>query len=449
MSPKEETLRELAEAMLDQGIQRSTIPAAYTYLGQLLAHDMSHLSEILTDFGPVWENEQSLNAFHFNALFGTAKKPGVKSSEWLEVAGTTLGMATDANHSGSQGYDLPRLLPAGAHCCQDPRTDSNLALAQMHVLLVRFHQTLAQTLQLNTTVAIRETRRHLQAVIATDYLHRIIPEDIYTDVMQKGRRIVAPEGKDFLVSLEFAVAVFRFGHSMVRPYYFPWQLNPGSAGTSGVFADISSLLSFVSGGGALTSAILPNGWSQFWHHMCGLDLGDQNDKQVFARPIGTRISAELGNLQKSHFPDVPTQLPEFNIAFETMRRGRRFNLPSGQQIAAACNEPRVLDVRSFLKVHPKLGDFAEDAALCKSTPLWFYTLAEAEAYGTDKLGPVAARIVMETFHAALEKSPDSILSVSEAGASEINFERKVRIGKGARAAFSLGDVVSFSYQTEH
>ena len=61
------------------------------------------------------------------------------------------------------------------------------------------------------------------------------------------------------------------------------------------------------------------------------------------------------------------------------------------------------------------------------------------------MGPMAARIVMETFHAALAADPDGILDVSPTGMSSINFARQVRIGQGAINAFSLADVVGQAY----
>ncbi|GHF71961.1 hypothetical protein GCM10017056_48600 [Seohaeicola zhoushanensis] len=225
----------------------SDIPAAYTYLGQFLAHDMSYLQGGTESEGVAWVNANALHALEFKSLFGTASMDEGSSSEWISVAGSSLGIATQPLAGQNQTYDLPRSIEGGFPCCPDPRADSKLGLAQMHVLLVRFHQMMALNQQLNTEEAQYETKRHLQAMVLTDYLRRIIPEEIYVDVMRNGRKFVAPSGpKEFLVSIEFATAIFRFGHSMILWKYGWWGIKwPELSSLPPVKALLRDLLDFI------------------------------------------------------------------------------------------------------------------------------------------------------------------------------------------------------------
>ncbi len=446
--PDEDTLKALANAMLDESDPISKIPAAYTYFGQLLAHDLTHMrKEKNQKTEGFWVNASN-HALTFDSLFGTLPAQEQSSSEWKCEAGACLGQHKDIPEQVEPSFDLPRDIHNGQPRCVDPRADSNLALAQMHVLLVRFHQKLAKSLHLNEQEAILSTKHHIQAVVLTDYLPRIIPDNIYESIMTKGRRVVAKNGvKNFHIPLEFAMAVFRFGHSMVRGVYDPWGLSwPINASIQypEEAASLSTLFHYTHLG-ELKSGHLDWAWGQLWYHFAGLELKGKEDKVISAAPISTRINRELYRLNRENFPDLDVDTEHFSLPLQTLMRGVSFGLPSGQELAELVCAGNTFDIGSFLKENPRYSSIPNFGVLQNNTPLWFYTLAEAEAIGNGKLGPIAARIVMETIHAALECDPDGILGVSENNVSSLDFKSLIRKKVESNPHFTLPDIVKFTY----
>ena len=94
--------------------------------------------------------------------------------------------------------------------------------------------------------------------------------------------------------------------------------------------------------------------------------------------------------------DAPASLPQRNLL-----RHLTWKLPSGQSVARA------------MGIDPlAAADLAEIASLGvgfeHNTPLWYYTLKEAELFADGlHLGPVAGRIVAEVFIGLLQTDPTS------------------------------------------
>jgi hypothetical protein len=78
-------------------------------------------------------------------------------------------------------------------------------------------------------------------------------------------------------------------------------------------------------------------------------------------------------------------------------------MPSGQDIA------RIMDVDKLTP--PQLGELGQYGLnLNKSTPLWYYAIAEAEIVENGlHLGPVGGRIVGEVILGLLQTDPNSYL----------------------------------------
>jgi hypothetical protein len=138
------------------------------------------------------------------------------------------------------------------------------------------------------------------------------------------------------------------------------------------------------------------GWQTFF------DFGDGQVKNN--KKIDTTISSVLFTLPlpaiAPHTQTAPTVLPQRNLL-----RQLTWGLPSGQAIArtmgASALGPR--DLPDIKSVYAPFG---------RSTPLWYYILAEAKvAAGGLNLGPVGGRIVTETLIGLLRADPTSYLSV--------------------------------------
>jgi hypothetical protein len=127
-----------------------------------------------------------------------------------------------------------------------------------------------------------------------------------------------------------------------------------------------------------------------------------------ARKIDSFIANELENL------------PGFQglmavLAARNLRRGLALGLPSGQGMAES------FGITPMSAAELTLGLPKDEVALLKSnggllltrTPLWYYILREAAVLnGGDRLGPVGARIVAETFFRILRRDPSSYLNVA-------------------------------------
>jgi hypothetical protein len=138
------------------------------------------------------------------------------------------------------------------------------------------------------------------------------------------------------------------------------------------------------------------GWQTFF------DLGDGQVKNN--KKIDPTISSVLFTLPlpaiAPHTQTSPTVLPQRNLL-----RQLTWGLPSGQAIARAMRAPRLTsaDLSDIGAVH---------SPFARSTPLWYYILAEAATMGGgEHLGPVGGRIVTETLIGLLRADPTSYLNV--------------------------------------
>lgn len=248
----------------------SDIPAGFTYLGQFVDHDLTldktavHLGQDVT----VAELLQGRSpALDLDSLYGLG--PG-RESRFYEPDGVRLrlGATIGVNfppgdsvaNSDQQGFDLLRSgqgsTPAErrAAVIPDLRNDENLAVAQTHLMFIKFHNAVVAKLVGDGTpssLLFAEAResvvKHYQWMLRHDFLPRIVDEAIVDDVFTNGRRFfeipmpyqdddpdlyrkaylkrpgpsrcyVRP-GDTPTMPVEFSVAAFRFGHSMVRESY--------------------------------------------------------------------------------------------------------------------------------------------------------------------------------------------------------------------------------------
>ena len=436
-SPDEATLRALASAMRnDTSAQAlSDIPAAYTYLGQFVAHDMTWMK-------PSADPERPINlrthALDLDSVFGPVEE--ALDGDYRIVDGIPIGST-----SAGRFEDLPRTR-TGVPCIADKRNDNNLVLSQLTAAIMRFHHLLCRLTPAQSSADQRQiTRRHIQSVVLHDYLGRIIHPDVHDDIMNEGRKVIYPGGVPplFQVPIEFAAACFRFGHSMVRDTY-AWTRNPGDW-LGETIRRQSHLLSINANRPRLDDL-----WTITWTDF----LGFPNSQPLMtAAAVGGRISADLRSLDRQWVefdPGIPiadTATP--NLAELTLARGRHLGLPSGQMLqqflsktigTGAAGAPAIAISLASLARGPgqRVGlDGKQISEIEENTPLWFYVLREAEAYRASHgtLGPMASRIVMETIHAAIEADGDGIL---RGGA----FASLPALGAQNAAEFHLGDLIT-------
>lgn len=422
------------------------IPAAYTYFGQFIDHDLTF------DPASSLQKQNDLDAlvdyrtprFDLDNVYGR----GPDDQPYLYADGLRFNLGRDltgATHN-PRAKDLPRSNPAPTTAMPhpnkraiigDPRNDENVIVSQLQGLFLRLHNRLAGTLGDFTTVQ-RVVRWHYQWVVLNDFLPTIIAPDVLAEVLPhiaKGTDIITDPPKlkfyhakdEAFIPLEFSAAAYRFGHSMVRPEY---QLNDTLPTPHSIFAGDSikpNLRGFRE---------FPANWAIDWRFFIDLEVLDAGNDTDHADPsnkrrlqLAYRIDTSLVN-PLGHLPKDIASDPNA-LALRNLERGWRMRLPSGQAVAKAMGVVPLQDADIKIgKFTTDPGDIAAQkpitdfgAAFAGNCPLWTYILAETvpvdvtvktnqgdKVIQTRKLGEVGGRIVAETFVGLLLKDSSSYLA---------------------------------------
>lgn len=283
----------------------------------------------------------------------------------------------------------------------DARNDENLAIAQLHLAFLRFHNRLVDENGLGDTsdeafeAARRLVRWHYQWLVIHDFLKQVCDPQVVAatlaDEAPVYRAFAAhrPAEGALPLPLEFSVAAFRFGHSMVRAGY-DWNCF-GGIGLQQMFALTGNRDAPMSDGG-VSFPRLPAHRIVDWARLIDVSVPARR-----ARSIDTDLAVPLGAL--SGESDRRTQAVLDDLPRRNLRRGLRLNLPSAQDcIVGFARHGVAIDPlgAADLLTGPTAAA-VEAGGFETSTPLWFYVLKEAEVQrGGDKLGQLGSRIVAET-----------------------------------------------------
>jgi hypothetical protein len=210
--------------------------------------------------------------------------------------------------------------------------------------------------------------------------------------------------------IEFSVAAFRLGHSMVRAAYNWNKVFDNGFGTLDLLFEFTGLSGSLGGG-----LRLPSNWIADFRRIYDFAEAGRADLQVpeakFNRAM--RIDTFLVD-PLSTLPGFPAD--ERNLAFRNLTRARMVTLATGQQMATFLkNKGVTLTKLTSQQIRNGSNGATLDqltstqrTAFVTDTPLWFYILREAEL-NNGKLKGVGARIVAETFHRAMQGSKFSIV----------------------------------------
>ena len=428
------------EAQLNEGIdpEESGIPAAYTYFGQFIDHDLTFdpASSLQRQNDPDALVDYRTPRFDLDNIYGR----GPDDQPYMYDKGRTfnLGLKLTGAAANPGARDLPRsnAVPPLSGATQraiigDPRNDENVIVSQLQGLLHRFHNKLANDHDGNGNErwefdrVQREVRYHYQWVVLHDFLPTIVDADVlklvlphhHDGIVKPNLEYYKPKNETFM-PLEFSAAAYRFGHSMVRPGYRLAE----NVGPLPIFRKDATP--------ALTGfGKFPDNWAIDWNLFIDLEPRDPNDhtRMQLAYRIDTALVDPLG-----HLPDpITTDLPPLDsLAFRNLKRGWRMRLPSGQSIARAMGLVPLPDEK--IMIGKFTGDPADkqtpildiaDGAFKDNCPLWTYALAETvptdvavttksphRKVKTYKLGPVGGRIVAETLVGLLAYDSQSFLS---------------------------------------
>src|SRR5262249_2137702 len=120
----------------------------------------------------------------------------------------------------------------------DSRNDENLIIAQFHLAFLRFHNAVVDRITADDNAprsgfgggrrrhdavvferARQLVRWHYQWLVVHDYLKTVTLPGIVDKVLLSGPKHYKPRNFQLFTPLEFSVAAYRFGHSMVRAGY--------------------------------------------------------------------------------------------------------------------------------------------------------------------------------------------------------------------------------------
>jgi hypothetical protein len=422
--------KKLADAMTAGGGGFGQIPAGFTYLGQFVDHDLT-FDKTTVAFGHNISAADLLQgrspALDLDSLYGAGPAdPGsakfYKDDRHLKMGKTeAVGSIT-----AKQGFDLPREDKA---VIPDKRNDENLAVAQTHLAFHRFHNRVVDDeLPSGTPANQRFIRareivvKHYQWMIRHDYLPRIVEASIVNDVFANGRKVFEKGASATSVPtmpIEFSVAAFRLGHSMIRRDYAWNHEFPDHEGTLDFLFAFTGTSGFLGGGSKL-----PSNWIADWRRLYDLTETGRNDLKAppgqfnRARRLDTLLSDPLKTLPPGSFGGKNTDAGTIraNLAFRNLTRAKMVKLATGQK-AVTFLKSKGVNVTALTKAQLRDGNGGASVAgltaaqrdkLLTDTPLWFYILREAEL-NDGKLRGVGARIVVETLHRAMEGSRFSIV----------------------------------------
>jgi Animal haem peroxidase len=381
------------------------IPAAFTFVGQFTDHDLTlnavnlfevqegdvpNIASPLIDLDSVYGPRSTLDTVTPKKLFDS------KGRFRLKKHGTYHDLERDA---------------MGNAFISDKRNDENQLILQVHLLIMRTHNTFIAS-GLSLMEAYTETLFNWQSVLLTDYLTRVLDQDVYADQLVQiqqpnfGNFRYKPylnlTDNSFVARMphEFAIG-FRMGHSQLRSKY---QLQP-----SGQPFDLFN--------NALTSAGGPT-VNKFADLRGSQELTQEKviDWPFFAggaeksNRIDGKVVPVVDDLPESAIPDDIKYIG--NLVHRNLIRSRQVGLCAGEDLA---------EFYGFDRSHLPISVIEPDAAARHlyhqgadfRTPLWYWVLKEAEHAGTatsSRLGKVGSHLIGEVILGGIKWARESVLN---------------------------------------
>lgn len=397
--------------------------SGYVYLGQFINHDLSRDKTLPNEIGKL-EPEETSNE-------RTARldlEPLYRENPPLGGSKLALGR-TEADETGaSSDNDLPRT-KSGLTTIFEKRNDSTLLIAQLHVLLVKFHNRIVDDLKAGNigggggeegTLFERAKRLvtwHYQWIVRHDFLPTIVAPDVLQDITMHWPRLYRPAPGEARLPVEFAWAVFQYGHSAVQNEYNINRKCPRLT--------LSQTVSLT----GLSHLTDPFGKQH--RRLPQKYVVDHGRMFGWAPPGVTNVAEELDTLIPRDFYEdskgffcflagAPSEGVFKNrtlgsLTAVTLNRGALIGLPSGQKACRLAGIPRLGPDQ--LAPTQKIRDFLRQHGLMEATPLFYYVLREAELAGRaapgarpgKRLGPLGSRIAAEVLLGILTADAESFL----------------------------------------
>ncbi len=410
----------LAETMYQKD-GGTDIPVGYTYLGQFIAHDITHFIDpadktLLKQLSAVERHNRRTPSLDLDSLYG-------HPSGFGSYIDSKDGKFVNKNQTEEKGrivfFDLPRDEQGNA-LIGDGKNDENLFVAQMHLLFMSAHNRLYDLYSdQGAKDPFKEARKELtliyQRIIQDDFLYRILNHRVFEALFRKSGALylldISPEDRVYMkLPHEFSAAAFRFGHSLVRSDYnirFQGEILP---------QNIRQFFKLTGRGGEWEK-IRPDQFSMAWDEQVDLSRYKVDNNYQEAEMIDTHFISEMLSL-----PMEPSG--KNNIIARNLGRAMEFGIGSGQSVIRAINsgqqggeycEQMGLEVLDFDKVkNNDMQTLFDNFDLRSHMPLWTYVLIEPAQHfpshiAHTRLGTLGSLLVGEVFRALLLTSRTSLL----------------------------------------
>ncbi|MDZ8024934.1 MAG: heme peroxidase family protein [Nostoc sp. DedQUE11] len=459
-------LKKLGEAIIDRQDPEpeeanSKIPPVYTYWGQFIDHDITAntdraVTDLQTDitkddFTPlspdfVIDNLKNLRrpTFDLDSVYGDGptldpKNPTEAKDFYQQDDPVKLKVGQNAEQNANGGpipgvkippeNDLSRDLPRNNRIAAigDSRNDENLIVAQFHTAFLRFHNAVVDWVRKNEPYNAKNNKKlfvrsqnlvrwHYQWLVINDFLKTVTTPGTVDSILRYGPRFYYPRNGNVFMPLEFSVAAYRFGHSMVRAAY---DYNRNFTDQPGALTDATFLLLFVFTGrrnlgsqppeGPGPSNTLPFNWIIEWDRFVDKQEAAKRQRNS-ARKIDTHLAFPLSDLiNEGNDQQPPVRELLKHLAKRNLLRGYFLSIPTGQSLAKKLGV-KLLTVEELKKGNSEELNKALEPFIEK-TPAWYYVLKESEVCANgDSLGEVGSRIVAETIIGLIKNDPSSYIN---------------------------------------
>jgi hypothetical protein len=427
----EALLTQLGNLMGDVGRDTgadSIIPAGYTYFGQFVDHDITldvsstidapqdattinNMRSPVLDLDSVYGRGPALDPYLFR-FPGVGEPPTAVRMQLGQNRNTGPGGPRDATGAVAipSTFDVPRVVngtnttvtePDSTFTAiiGDPRNDENLIVSQFHHALLAFHNRVVDLLISAAfsgdifAEAKKIVTQHYQWCVVHDFLPRVCGAAAVNAAISS---VHAPIGSPFSMPAEFAMAAYRFGHSMVRNGYILNSSLPATAST------LANVFNFI----RVPRLPVFSNWTV-----------DFNMFFNTAHPVGASFNnaRTIDSILANGLEAIPGGSGIMAIlAARNLRRGLAMGLPSGQGAARALGlTPLTTDELTSGLPSAEVALLNSDSGLLLAkTPLWYYVLREAMVTRAgNQLGSLGGRIVAETFVRMLKRDADSFMNV--------------------------------------
>jgi hypothetical protein len=383
----------------------SNILAGFTYLGQMIAHDI-----VKSTNNP---NGRKINkaSMMLESIYGD-ECFNEQNDIFNSYGHFKFSDPVQCNDIRCENLDLFR--KDGKVIIPEKRNDENFLVSQLHLFWQRLHNKILTNLNIGNNCGLKKkNNKHdkiefakemviklFQQVVIEDYLYNILDLETYLtyiDLLKSGSKdLFFYLDKDDMdeVPLEFSHAVFRFGHSMVRNSY---EVSKGKV------VDLKDLFN-------IHHCPIHVNFLVNWFDFFGIGNLD----------VSTIKSFRIDDVIVNPMQEIPNKNPIIQLNLEA---GFKSNLPSGFQLLdhILTNHKDAalrlkLDTKEYSNIVGNIKCKVQNSYSCinfEDTPLWLYILIEADLTSGNTLGKLGSAIVAEVIIKSIQQADISILNNNE------------------------------------